>query len=168
MDYKYIEQLVDCYFEGETTLEEEQILRKFFAQEELPEHLRQWQPLFREQYALSEAHLDASFDERILALTGEYHVKAQPIPLRVRLRPLYRVAAFLAFAIVIGTAVEYSTNPSMEAPAGQVAGHPAALPAPRGLGKEAQSRSRRGGGLVRHPERQGVRPPCPVRREDDG
>ncbi len=121
MDYKYIEQLVDCYFEGETTLEEEQILRKFFAQEELPEHLRQWQPLFREQYALSEAHLDASFDERILALTGEYHVKAQPIPLRVRLRPLYRVAAFLAFAIVIGTAVEYSTNPSMEAPAGQVA-----------------------------------------------
>ena len=121
MDYKYIEQLVDCYFEGETTLEEEQILRKFFAQEELPEHLRQWQPLFREQYALSEAHLDASFDERILALTGEYHVKAQPIPLRVRLRPFYRVAAFLAFAIVIGTAVEYSTNPSMEAPAGQVA-----------------------------------------------
>ena len=110
MDYKYIEQLVDCYFEGETTLEEEQILRKFFAQEELPEHLRQWQPLFREQYALSEAHLDASFDERILALTGEYHVKAQPIPLRVRLRPLYRVAAFLAFAIVIGTAVEYSTG----------------------------------------------------------
>ena len=94
MDYKYIEQLVDCYFEGETTLEEEQILRKFFAQEELPEHLRQWQPLFREQYALS---------------------------LRVRLRPLFRVAAFLAFAIVIGTAVEYSTNPSMEAPAGQVA-----------------------------------------------
>ena len=121
MDYKYIEQLIDCYFEGETTLEEEQILRKFFAQEELPEHLRQWQPLFREQYTLSEAHLDASFDERILALTGEYHVKAQLIPLRVRLRPLYRVAAFLAFAVVIGTAVEYSTNPSTEAPAAQVA-----------------------------------------------
>ena len=121
MDYKYIEQLVDRYFEGETTLEEEQILRKFFAQEELPEHLRQWQPLFSAEVALSAAHLDESFDERILALTGEYHVKAQSIPLRVRLRPLFRVAAFLAFAIAIGTAVEYSTKSSPKAPASQVA-----------------------------------------------
>ena len=116
MDYKYIEQLIDRYFEGETTLEEEQILRKFFAQEELPEHLQQWKPLFRAEQEIAVAHLDESFDERILALTGEYHVKAQPIPLRVRLRPLYRVAAFLAFAIVIGTAVEHSATPAADAP----------------------------------------------------
>lgn len=116
MDYKYIEQLIDRYFEGETTLEEEQILRKFFAQDELPKHLQQWQPLFCAQQEMVIAHLDESFDERILALTGEYHVKAQPIPLRVRLRPLYRVAAFLAFAIVIGTAVEYSAAPAGDMP----------------------------------------------------
>lgn len=121
MDYKYIEQLVDRYFEGETSLEEEQILRKFFGQEELPEHLRQWQPLFCAEVELTTAHLDASFDERILALTGEYHVKAQPIPLHVRLRPLYRVAAFLAFAVVMGTAVEYSTGSRTEPAQEQVA-----------------------------------------------
>ena len=33
MDYKYIEQLMDRYWECETSLEEEQILRTFFSQE---------------------------------------------------------------------------------------------------------------------------------------
>lgn len=121
MDYKYIEQLIDRYFEGETTLEEEQILKKFFAQEVLPEHLRKWQALFIAERDLAAARLDESFHERILALTGEYHVKAQPISLHVRLRPLYRVAAFLAFAVVMGTAVEYSTGSRTEPAQEQVA-----------------------------------------------
>lgn len=121
MDYKYIEQLIDRYFEGETTLEEEQILKKFFAQEDLPEHLRKWQALFIVERDLAAAHLDESFHERILALTGEYHVKAQPISLHVRLRPLYRVAACLAFAVVMGTAVEYSTGSRTEPAQEQVA-----------------------------------------------
>ncbi len=119
MDYKYIEQLIDRYFDGETTLEEEHILREFFSQEELPEHLRQWQPLFKGERELASAHLTEAFDERILALTGEYHVKAQKISLRVRLRPLLRAAAFIAFAVVIGSAVERSTGLRSEAPAEQ-------------------------------------------------
>jgi len=110
MDYKYIEQLIDRYFQGDTTLDEEQILRRFFAQTDIPDHLQQWLPLFNAQRQLSAAHLDDSFDQRILAITGEYHVQAQPISLRVRLKPLFRVAAFLAFAVVLGTAVEYATG----------------------------------------------------------
>ena len=42
MDYKYIEQLLDSYFEAETNLEEENILRAFFAQENIPSHLRKY------------------------------------------------------------------------------------------------------------------------------
>lgn len=131
MDYKYIEQLIDRYLEGQTTLEEEQILRKFFsaqgadaecgAHEELPDHLRQWQPLFCAESKLSEAHLGEEFTDRILALTGEYHVKAQPVPMRVRLRPLFRVAALVAFAIVMGTAIEQSADTTPEPPAAQMA-----------------------------------------------
>ena len=34
MDYKYIEQLLERYWEGETTLQEEAILRAFFSQED--------------------------------------------------------------------------------------------------------------------------------------
>ena len=36
MDYKYIEQLLERYWKCETSLEEEQILRTFFRQEEIP------------------------------------------------------------------------------------------------------------------------------------
>ena len=32
MDYKYINQLLNKYWEGATTLEEENILRSFFSQ----------------------------------------------------------------------------------------------------------------------------------------
>ena len=46
MDYKYINQLLDRYWQGETTLEEEQILRSFFSQLCVPEELAKYRPLF--------------------------------------------------------------------------------------------------------------------------
>lgn len=36
MDYKYIEQLLERYWECETSLEEENILRTFFSQDNIP------------------------------------------------------------------------------------------------------------------------------------
>lgn len=120
MDYKYIEQLIDRYFEGETSLEEEHILREFFVQEEVPEHLKQWKPLFMAELTLSTAHLSESFDERMLALTGEYHVRAKVLPMRSRLRPLLRAAALIAFAVVIGSALDHSTPAQQETVSGQV------------------------------------------------
>lgn len=41
-----IERLLDKYFEGETTAEEERRLRAFFASEEVPEHLAVYKPFF--------------------------------------------------------------------------------------------------------------------------
>ena len=110
MDFKYIEQLLQRYFAAETTVQEEQILRTFFSQDKMPENLRRWQPLFQAQESWSNARLDEHFDERILQQVGEQHVRAQRITLRQRLRPLYTAAAFIAFAIVGGTAVEQSTQ----------------------------------------------------------
>ena len=39
MDYKYIEQLLERYWAAETSLEEEDILRAFFSQKEIPAEL---------------------------------------------------------------------------------------------------------------------------------
>lgn len=110
MDYKYIEQLIGRYFECESTLEEERILRDFFSQEQVPEHLQQWQPLFKAQTQLSDAHLDDSFDQRLLGLIDEHHVAARRITLAQRIYPLYKAAAVVAFAIVVGTAVEHAAG----------------------------------------------------------
>jgi len=118
MDYKYIEQLIERYFKCETTVEEEHILREFYAQSEVPAHLQKWQPLFKAQHDLSATRLSDDFDQRILAMTEqaaasepvEKHVQARTITMAQRLVPLYKAAAIVAFAIVIGTAVEHATE----------------------------------------------------------
>jgi hypothetical protein len=46
MDYKYIKQLSDRYWKGETTLEEENILKTFFSQKDVPAELMKYRDLF--------------------------------------------------------------------------------------------------------------------------
>lgn len=43
---KEIEELLNKYFEGETTCEEERALRRFFTEEFVPEHLQMYRPIF--------------------------------------------------------------------------------------------------------------------------
>jgi hypothetical protein len=125
MDYKYIEQLLDRYFEAMTTLKEEQILKNFFSQddEEIPSGLRQYKSLFA---ALdTDDQLGDDFDERILRLTeesvagrssesdvqtGSRQVKARTITLAERLRPLFRAAAVVAILVTLSTALNQSFN----------------------------------------------------------
>ena len=46
MDYKYIEQLLERYWDCETTNEEESILRTFFSQKDVPARLLKYRSLF--------------------------------------------------------------------------------------------------------------------------
>ena len=41
-----IENLLEKYFEGKTSLKEEELLRKYFLQNDIPEHLRVYKPIF--------------------------------------------------------------------------------------------------------------------------
>jgi len=110
MDFTYIEQLIGRYFNAETTLEEERILRQFFQQKEVPSHLQQWTPLFKTESTWASARLDDSFDERILRMAGEVHVQARHITLAQRLRPLLRVAALLVIAAGVGIALQHGAG----------------------------------------------------------
>ena len=109
MDYKYIEQLLERYFEAETTLKEEQILKAFFEQndEDMPESLRQYRSLF--EAMVPEEALDDDFDERLLQMTEEApQVKARVISLGQRLRPLFRAAAVVAIVLTLSNALNQS------------------------------------------------------------
>ncbi len=46
MEEQKIEQLVEQFLEGNTTLQEEKMLKEYFAKDEVPSHLSQYQSLF--------------------------------------------------------------------------------------------------------------------------
>jgi hypothetical protein len=118
MDYKYIEQLIDRYFQAETTLQEEQILKAFFAQgkEDMPQELGRYAALFT--FTEEKETLGSDFDERMLQMTGEavaeekplrpLQVKARTIRLTERLRPLFGAAATVAILLTLGNAINQS------------------------------------------------------------
>lgn len=113
MDYTYIEQLLERYWQCQTTLEEESILRSFFAQDSVPVELLQYRQLFMAQsQEVNEVKLDDSFDERILGIIErEQPVKARTITLSQRMRPFFRAAAIVAITLTLGTAAQKALEP---------------------------------------------------------
>jgi hypothetical protein len=106
MDYKYIEQLLERYWKGETTLQEETILKAFFSQPDIPENLRKYCDLFAYETEKADA-LGDDFDARILAMVGQQEAKkARVVSFTHRLMPLFRAAAVVAIILTIGNAAQ--------------------------------------------------------------
>ena len=106
MDYKYIEQLLERYFQCETTLKEEDILRTFFSQEDVPVWLTKYRALFSYE-AQQEAPLGDDFDERVLAAIEQNEpVKARRLTMVYRLKPLFKAAAIIAIILTIANAAQ--------------------------------------------------------------
>ncbi len=113
MDYKYIDQLLERYWSGDTTLEEEQILRSFFSQPDVPAEMAKYRSLFL--YEQTEPRTDVlgdDFDERILSMIGEQPVvRARVVTLRQRLTPLFKAAAIVAIILTLSNAAQVSFMP---------------------------------------------------------
>ena len=112
MDYKYIEQLLERYWACETSLQEEQILRTFFQQQEVPTHLMAYKAIFDVQQEQAEATLSEEFDERVLQMIEDDSVKALPLQGGLRrgsfFRPFYQAAGLVALILTIGIAAQRS------------------------------------------------------------
>ena len=115
MDYKYIEQLLERYWDCETTIEEESILRTFFSQKDVPARLIKYRSLFeyQKQSAASEP-LGDEFDSKILAaiecdkVECPNVVKARKVSLASYLKPLFKAAAIVAMVLTVGDAAQWS------------------------------------------------------------
>ncbi|MCE2616893.1 hypothetical protein [Phocaeicola oris] len=110
MDYKYIEQLVERYWNGETSLEEEQILRAFFRQKEIPTSLLCYKVIFAYEDREKQKGLGDDFDAKILEKIEIPTIKAKRLTLRSRLMPLMKAAAMVAVVMLIGMIAEHSMD----------------------------------------------------------
>lgn len=110
MDYKYIEQLLERYWQCDSTLEEEEILRTFLNQKDVPAELSKYAPLFvYENASIKEDVLDDDFDSRIMAIIDESTpVKAKVVSLSSRMASLFKAAAVVAIVATIGNAAQFS------------------------------------------------------------
>ena len=118
MDYKYIEQLMERYWNAETTLEEESILRSFFRQETIPAEMEPLRALFTDE--ASSQRLGDDLDAHILEMIGKEEtaktVKAREISLTRRLMPLFKAAAVVAIILTIGGALQAPWDNSWNTP----------------------------------------------------
>ncbi len=118
MDYKYIEQLMERYWNAETTLEEESILRSFFRQENIPAEMDPLRALFADE--ASSQQLGDDFDARMLEMIREEEapkvVKAREISITRRMMPLFKAAAVIAIILTIGGALQAPWDNSWNTP----------------------------------------------------
>ena len=112
MDYKYIEQLLERYWRCETSLQEEEILRAFFSQEDIPAALLPYRDLFTYgQREKEESVLGSDFDQRVLSfIEKDEPVKARVITMRHRLMPLFKAAAVVAIILTLGNAMQVALS----------------------------------------------------------
>ena len=102
MDNKsYIKQTLDRYFEGQTSLEEEKALKKYFNQEVIEDDLLLFKPLFVSFEQERQVQLPQGFEEEVMMkIEGQAEHKSNALRISHQARSwIVRVAAVLVFAV---------------------------------------------------------------------
>lgn len=110
MDYKYIEQLIERYWQCETSVEEEEILHCFFQQKDIPAELLRYQDLFRFEQEEKSLTVSDDFDSKVLSKIEKPVVKAQRISMSHRLMPFFKAAAVVAIILSLGNALQKTST----------------------------------------------------------
>ena len=108
MNYKYISQLLERYWDAQTTLEEERILKSFFSQDDIPDELKRYAPLFASFNEAGEEHLGEDFDEQILSEIGleKKEQSSRLVSLTHQISPLMKAAAVIAVMLTVGNVAQ--------------------------------------------------------------
>jgi hypothetical protein len=107
MDYKYIKQLLERYWRCETSLEEENILRAFFSQENIPAELMRYKAFFNYEETQQNDVLGEEFDDRIMSMIeASAPVRARVITMPQRFKPFFKAVAVVAIILTLGNAMQ--------------------------------------------------------------
>ena len=106
MDSRQIEQLLERYWDCQTTIDEERLLRQFFTKGDVPQHLMCYKDLFAYQEFLQDEHLGGDFDERMLRMVETPVVKAKKVSMFSRLAPILRAVAAVVILLALGNIAE--------------------------------------------------------------
>ena len=110
MDFNKIERLLERYWEGETSLEEEQVLRDFFDHPEVPGKWKSEQVLFQYFTEQRKVDLDELFDEKVMA-----QVEEAPDISRGKVRKLfYDLVRVAAVGLILVTATYFVREQYLE------------------------------------------------------
>ncbi len=104
MDFDRIDRLLEKYWEGETSLDEEKELRDFFEGTEVPDKWKSVEPLFRYYtHERKTGKLDGLFDQKVLAQVETVHEVG-----RGRVKKLfYDLARVAAVGLILVTATYF-------------------------------------------------------------
>lgn len=109
MNILEVKELISKYWNGETSLEEEVLLRDFFLQEEVPADLAKYKSLFVYQNQQKEIHVSGNFEQKVLALIENDSISVSLQKKRVFLK-FMRVAAVGLFMLAVGGVTAYLLN----------------------------------------------------------
>jgi hypothetical protein len=105
MTTQEIKKLLDQYFEGETSLQEEDQLKRYFRQSDIDPELKPFQALFQYFKAEEQVSLSDDFEAQLLE-----KIREEKRPVLRRIRPyIFRVAA--AAAVITGIVLFYPNQP---------------------------------------------------------
>lgn len=101
-----IQTLLDKYFEGETTLEEENRLKAYFQKQEVDPAFLPFQPLFQFFESEKQAALSEDFEQKLLE-----KIQARPA-FRLRFLNSYLARAAAVAAVITGVVVMLPNHPT--------------------------------------------------------
>ncbi len=102
MNIREIEKSLEKYFNGESSLAEEETLMEFFSGEDVPEHLRSIAPQFRYYQAQQQIKIqDAEFDEKVLERIDKDRILIFPAGKRSKVLWIAGAAASILILVAV-------------------------------------------------------------------
>jgi len=108
-----IDKLLDKYWAGETSLDEETQLRDYFSGTEIADHHRPFVTVFDYQNKMANAALPDDFEEQLFAEIKTRQSDTVVKPMRAY-RKLLAIAAAILFLITVGVFLLKTPSPSNE------------------------------------------------------